>query len=139
MFLLALLFSAVLVPDLRILHALQALIYVAVILFAGRNSALVYGAASSVSLFWTAMGLFVTHLIQTGAHELLSLVTTGHVREVVPMTVTLGGIGHLVLLCASVFAVTRFDREAHKWWKFAGGGALSMAYFALLIALFQPH
>jgi len=38
-FLLALLISAILVPDLRILHSLQALIYVAVISLAVQNSA----------------------------------------------------------------------------------------------------
>lgn len=138
-FLLALLWSAALVPDLRGLHALQSLIYLTVIALASRNSAWAYGAASSVALFWNVMGLFVTHLIQTGANDLWLLLRTGHANQFVPMSVTLGGIGHFILLGTSLLGVTRFDREPRKWWKFAGGGVLSIAYFALLIALFQPH
>lgn len=48
LFLLALVVSAILVPDLRVLHSLQALIYVAVIVLARRNSAWGYGAGFSL-------------------------------------------------------------------------------------------
>jgi hypothetical protein len=139
LFLLALLISAILVPDLRILHSLQALIYVAVIVLARRNSAWGYGAGFSVAILWNSMGLFLTHLIQAGAIALWSLLRTGHARELVPMAVTLGGIGHFILICASVLLMVRCNGEPRKWWKFAGGGVLSLAYFALLVALFQPH
>ncbi len=67
LFLLALLVSAVLVPELRVLHSLQALIYVAVIVLARRNSAWGYGAGFSIAVLWNLMGLFVTQLIQAGA------------------------------------------------------------------------
>lgn len=87
------------------------------------------------------MGLFLTHLIQAGALALWFLLRTGHrhTGELVPMAVTLGGIGHLILICASVLLVVRFDAEPRKWGKFAGGGVLSVAYFALLVTLFKPH
>jgi hypothetical protein len=139
LFLLALLISAILVPDLRILHSLQALIYVAVIFLAVRNSAWGYGAGFSVAILWNLMGLFLTHLIQAGAIALWSLLRTGHTGELVPMAVTLGGIGHFILIYASVLLMVRFNAESRKWWKFAGGGVLSLVYFALLVALFQPH
>lgn len=44
--------------------------------------------------------------------------------------------GFVVLV---VSAVTRFNVENQKWWKFAGGSVLSLAYFALLVAFFKPH
>ena len=66
LFLLALFLSAILVPDQRILHSLQALIYVAVIVLARRNSAWGYGVGFSIAILWNAMGLFITHLIQAG-------------------------------------------------------------------------
>ncbi|MBV8830154.1 MAG: hypothetical protein JO108_13085 [Acidobacteriaceae bacterium] len=139
LFLLALLLSAILVPDLRILHSLQALIYVAVIVLARQNSAWGYGAGFSIAILWNAMGLFITHLIQAGAIAFWLLLRTGHAEQLVPMTVTLGAIGHLVLIVATILASSRLDAENRKWWKFAGGGALSVSYFALLVAFFKPH
>jgi len=139
LFLLALLLSAILVPDLRILHSLQALIYVAVIVLARRNSAWVYGAGFSIAILWNAMGLFMTHLIQAGATAFWLLLHTGHAEQLVPMTVALGGIGHFILIFATILAASRLNAENRKWWKFAGGSALSVAYFALLVAFFKPH
>lgn len=135
----ALLLSAVLVPELRILHSLQALIYVAVIVLARRNSAWGYGAGFSVAILWNAMGLFITHLIQTGAISFWLLLRTGHAGQLVPMTVTLGAIGHFILIFTTILAMSCFNAESRKWWKFAGGSALSIAYFALLVAFFKPH
>ena len=66
-------------------------------------------------------------------------VINGLAGEVVPMAVLLGSIGHFILICATLLAVTRLEAGTRKWWKFAGGSALSVAYFALLVALFQPH
>lgn len=137
--LLALLLSAVLVPDLRILHSFQALIYVAVVVLARRNSAWGYGAGFAIAIVWNGMSLFITHLIQAGAVAFWLSLRTGHVEQLVPMTVTLGGIGHFILIFATILAVLRFNAETRKWWKFAGGGVLSIAYFALLVAFFKPH
>jgi len=139
LFLLALLLSAILVPDLRILHSLQALIYIAVIVLARRNIAWGYGAGFSIAILWNAMGLFITHLIQTGAIAFWLLLRTGHSEQLVPITVALGGIGHFILIFATILATSRLNAENRKWWKFAGGSALSVAYFALLVAFFEHH
>jgi hypothetical protein len=139
LFLLALLLAAVLVPDLRILHSLQALIYVAVIVLARRNSIWGYGAGFSIAILWNAMGLFITHLIQAGAIAFWLLLRTGHAEQLVPMTVALGGVGHFILIFATILAASHLNAENRKWWKFAGGSALSVAYFALLVAFFKPH
>jgi hypothetical protein len=139
LFLLALLLSAVLVPDLRTLHSFQALIYVAVVVLARRNSAWGYGAGFAIAIVWNGMGLFITHLIQTGAVAFWLSLRSGHVEQLVPMTVTLGGIGHFILIFATILPILRFNTETRKWWKFVGGGVLSIAYFALLVVLFRPH
>ena len=55
------------------------------------------------------------------------------------MTVALGGIGHFILIFATILAAFRLNAEKRKWWKFAGGSVLSVAYFALLVAFFGPH
>ena len=111
LFLLALLLSAILVPDLRILHSLQSLIYVAVIVLAHRNSAWGYGAGFSIAILWNAMGIFVTHLIQTGAVAFWLLLRTGHTEQLVPISVALGGIGHFILIFATTVAVFGLREE----------------------------
>lgn len=85
LFLVALLVSAMVVRELRVLHSFQALIYVVVIVLAHRNSPWGYGAGFAVATVWNAMSLFVTHLIQTGVVAFWSSLHTGHVEQLVPM------------------------------------------------------
>src|SRR5215475_14165232 len=55
LFLVALLVSAIVVPELRLLHLMQALIYVAVIVLARRNSPWGFGAGFAISIVWTGL------------------------------------------------------------------------------------
>jgi hypothetical protein len=71
LFIFALVGSAVAVPQLRLLHAFQALIYVAVILLARRDSASGFGAGTAIAVAWNGVEWLGPHLIQAGAHELL--------------------------------------------------------------------
>jgi len=64
LFIFALTGSAVAVPQLRLLHAFQALIYVAVILLARRNRASGFGADSAIAMAWNSLQLFVTQNTQ---------------------------------------------------------------------------
>jgi hypothetical protein len=139
LFLVALLVSAIVVPDLRVLHSIQAVIYIAVIVLARRNSPWGYGAGFGVAIVWNAMNLFLTHLIQTGAGAFWLSLRTGRVQQLVPMMVTLGGIGHFILIASALFAVACRNAESRKWLKFAGGGVVSIGYLVLLFALFRPH
>jgi hypothetical protein len=139
LFLSALLVSAIVVPELRLLHLLQAMIYVAVIVLTRRNSAWGYGAGFAIAIVWNGLGLFVTHFIQAGAVAFWSSLRTWHVEQLVPMMVTLGGIGHFILIFATLLALLRHNAETKKWWKFVGGSALALAYFALLVAFARPH
>ena len=139
LFLVALLVSAIVVPELRLLHLMQALIYVAVIVLARRNSAWGFGAGFAIAIVWNGLSLFVTHLMQAGAVAFWSSLHTGHVEQLVPMMVALGGIGHFILIFASLLALLRHNTETRKWWKFVGGGVLAVAYFFLIVAFAQPH
>ena|SRR5215472_201949 len=99
-FVVALIVSAWVVPQLRFLHFLQALIYVAVVILARRNSAWGFGAGVAVGVAWNSLNLFVTHLIETGSMEFWSFLHTGQVRRPDTMMVPLGGIAHFVLIIA---------------------------------------
>jgi hypothetical protein len=144
LFTVALIVSAVVLPELRLLHVLQALIYVAIVVLARRNSMWAIGAGLAIALVWNSNALFVTHNMQTGAAVLWSLLQTGRMRElgphpVVPMMVLLGGIAHFVLIGACLAAL--FDRriEDKKPWKVAAGGVAVLAYFALIIMVSAPR
>ena len=52
LFIFALVGSAVAIPQLRLLHAFQALIYVAVILLARKNRASGFGACITIAVVW---------------------------------------------------------------------------------------
>src|SRR5277367_1359131 len=58
LFLVALLVSAIVDPELRVLHCLQALIYVVVIVLARRNSPWGYGAGFAIAIVWNGMNFF---------------------------------------------------------------------------------
>lgn len=137
LFLVALLVSAILVPQLRLLHSFQALIYVAVVILVRRNSPWGYGAGFAIAIAWNAMSIFVSHLMQAGAIAMWTSVHTGQLHDLVPTMVTLGGIGHFIIIAAALFGLAASGPG--KWWKFVGGGVFSIAYFALIISFAQPH
>jgi hypothetical protein len=67
LFLIALAVSAVVVPELRLLHFLQALIYVTVVILARRNNVFALGAGFTIAVAWNCLEFFGPHLIQVGA------------------------------------------------------------------------
>ena len=117
----------------------QRSIYVAVIVLARRNSAWGFGAGFTIAVVWNGFSLFVTHLVQVGVVAFWSWLHTGRAEQLVPMMVTLGAIGHFILIIASFVALQSQKTEARKWWRFAGGGAIAVAYFALIVTFARPH
>ena len=89
LFIVALTASALVVPQLRLVHFLQALIYVAVATLARRHNVWGFGAGVTVAVVWNSLNLFVTHLMQAGAVAFWFLLRTGHVRRLDTIMVTL--------------------------------------------------
>lgn len=138
LFLIALAISALVIPQLRVLHLLQGVIYVAIIIFASRNSPWAYGAAVAVAAVWNSLNLFITHLIQAGAVAIWSLLRSGQVRRPDTMMVTVAGIAHFILIVASLDAVIH-SRDQRKWRKFILGGVLALVYLAAIVAIARPR
>ena len=138
LFLITLTVSALAVPQLRLLHLLQGIIYAAVIVLAHRNSAWGFGAGVTIAVVWNGLNLFVTHLMQAGAAAFWSFVRTGQVRRLDTMMVTRGGIAHFILIVACLTAFIEL-RSEKKWRNFVYGGAASLAYFALIIVFARPR
>src|SRR5215472_10359339 len=76
-FIVALAVSAWMIPQLRLLHFLQAFIYVAVVILARRNSAWGFGAGAIMAAAWNGLNLFVTHNMQAGVVAFWSFLHTG--------------------------------------------------------------
>jgi hypothetical protein len=139
LFIAALVGSAVVAPQLRLLHALQSLIYVAVILLARKDSALGYGAGITIAVTWDGIEWLGPHLIQAGAHELWTLLSTGHLGRPETLMVFIGAIAHIVLILACLAAFRRLPPGKKEWRQFLAGGLLVLAYFAVIVAILRPH
>jgi hypothetical protein len=139
LFIVALIGSAVVVPQLRALHACQALIYVAVILLARRNHASAFGAALAVAVFWNSLELFATHLMQAGARALWMLLSTGQLRRPDTIMVFVGGIGHFVLIVACLAAFHQLQPGKKEWRQFLTGGVVALAYLGAIVATLLPR
>lgn len=139
LFLTALAVSAVVVPQLRVLHLLQAVIYVAVVILARRQSAWGFGAGVAIAVAWNSLNLFVTHLVQAGWIAFWSFLRTGQVRRPDTMMVTLGAIGHFILIVACVAGFLNLSPDDEKWSKFVAGGVGVLAYFVLIIVIARPR
>jgi hypothetical protein len=139
LFIFALAVSAFFVPQLRLLHVFQALIYVAVIVLTRRNSPWGFGIGVIIPTAWNCLNLFVTHLFQKGAVQFWSLLRTGHVSRPETMMVTVGGVAHFLLIVACVAGFLQLRPRGKQWGQFFGGGILASAYFALIIAIAAPR
>lgn len=139
LFLVALAVSAVAVPELRPLHFLQALIYVAVVILARRNNVFALGAGFTIAVAWNCLEFFGPHLIQAGAVMFWSFLHTGQVQHLETMMVPIGGIGHFILIIACLTALSHQTTDTNRWWKFLAGGALVLGYFALIVAIARPR
>jgi hypothetical protein len=139
LFLLALTGSAVLIPQLRLLHLFQALIYVAIIVLTRRDSAWGFGAGVIIAVLWNGLNLFVTHIFQEGVGQFWSLLGTGHVSRPDTLLVLLGGVAHflLIIVCMAGFLELRPTRK--HWGQFFAGGLLASAYTALIVVTTAPH
>jgi len=139
LFLVALMVSALAVPQLRLLHLLQAFIYIAVVILARRNNVYALGAGFTIAVAWNCVEIFAAHLMQAGAVMFWSFLHTGQVQHLETMMVPLGGIGHFVLIIACLAAFFNQKTDRKKWWKFLAGGALALGYFAVIVAIARPR
>jgi hypothetical protein len=139
LFLLALWVSALVVPKLRLLHILQALIYIAVMILARRNSAWGLGVGIAVAVFWNSLQLVVTHNMQRGFVLFWSFLGTGQLRQLDTIMVALAWIGHCILIAGCLGAFFKQPTIGRNWWKLVGGGAIGLGYLALIVAIALPR
>jgi hypothetical protein len=138
-FILALLVSAIFDPTIRLLHALQALIYIAVIVLARRSSAWGFGAGFTISLFWNYTNLFVTTFIAAGFRQLSVLLHTGRIERPDLLIALVAGGGHMLLLAACLAGFLRLRPGRRHWAQFVAGGLAAVLYFVAIIITTGPQ
>ena len=135
LFAFALIISAVFEPSIRVLHTLQTLIYVAVVVLARRNNAWGLGAGVLMSAFWNYVNLFVANSIPNGARQFLLLLETGHAARPDQLIGLIAGVGHCLLIIGCGAAFLRLKPKGRAWAEFAGGGAIAIGYFLLIVLI----
>jgi hypothetical protein len=138
-FIFALALAAVFDPKIRLLHFLQALIYVAVILLTRRNSAWGYGAGAIIAALWNYTNLFVTNFVSGGMHQLAVLLKTGHLQRPDLLVAVIAAGGHFLLLAACLAGFFYLRPHARPWIRFVSGGLLAVSYFVIIIIAAGPQ
>lgn len=135
----ALALSAFYEPRIRVLHGLQALIYLAVVVLARRNRPWGFGAGLFISTFWNCINLFVTTFIRAGVEQLFDFFQTGRIaRPDLALSLT-AAAGHFLLVVACLAGFLRTRPQARQWAQFVGGGILAIGYFILIIVPTGPQ
>src|SRR5262249_47736120 len=147
LFIAALLVSVLLDPRVWVLHTLQALIYVAVIVLAQRNSAWGFGAGLAPPFLWDGAHLFATGVIPPRVDALPASLAP---RAVAPPGVALhtdllggpalvlsrGGAGGPSLMPGGSLAVSpRRAPGPRRWAELLGGAVLAVAALVLIYPL----
>jgi hypothetical protein len=138
-FIVALFLSAVFDPTIRVLHALQALIYVAVMILTRSNNAWGFGAGCIVAAFWNYISLFVTTFVKAGLQQLWILLRTGELHRPDLLIAVVAGGGHVLLIIAWLAGFIRMRPSARQWVQFVAGGVLAVAYFVVIIVTTGPQ
>jgi hypothetical protein len=138
-FIVALVLSAVFDPSIRVLHALQALIYVAVIILTRRGSAWGFGAGCLIAAFWNYINLFVTTFIRVGLEQLMTLVRTGQLQRPDLLVAVIAAADHFLMIGACLVGFLRTGPNPRRWGQFVGGGVLAVAYLVAIIFTTGPQ
>jgi hypothetical protein len=121
-------------PRIRVLHLVQALIYVAVMVLAARRSVVGYGAGIGIASFWNAANFFVTPFFRRGWEALVELVRTGSTKHPDMLVAPVAGLAHFVLIaaCLAAYGLRTRKRSADTLALLSGGiGAVVTFYWIL--------
>jgi hypothetical protein len=135
-FIVILALAAVFDPSIRVLHVLEAFIYIAVIILSRKRSAWGYGAGFAFAAFWNWTNLVHTTFIRAGLTELMRWMQTGYLGRPDLLIAVPAAAAHIVLIGACVAGYyglrPRTLRDTAKFW---AGGLLSVGYFVVTIVL----
>ena len=139
-FIFILVLSAVYDPSIRVLHAFQALIYVAIVILALRRNAWGYGAGCIIAVFWNWTNIVYTTFIANGLRELAHALQTGRVGRPDQLIAVVAAAAHFVLIGSCLVGYFRIKpRGSLGPLKFFAGGLIAVGYFVGIIIVFGPQ
>jgi hypothetical protein len=138
-FILALIVSAVFDPSIRVLHVLQALIYIIVIVLTRKYNAWGFGAGCIIAVFWNYINLFVTTFVKAGLQQLSSLLRTGELHRPDLLIAVIAAAGHFMLIAACLAGFLRTRPGVRRLGQFLAGGALAVGYFVAIVITTGPQ
>ena len=135
MFVFGLAISAIFAPEWRVLHVLQALIYVAVVVLTRRKYPAGFGAGFAVAVFWNL--LLLTARAGDMIEELRKLV---HGRPEHPdlLLSMFAWCGHLLIIIGCIVGFVRIRPAARQWAQWGLGGIGVLAYLIAICFLVGP-
>jgi hypothetical protein len=127
--------SAIFASEWRMLHALQALIYLAVVGLTRRQSAYGFGAGIGVAVFWNSVCM---PILREGVRELWALFGSGAAPrpDIILQLLAFGGHVLIIVACLVGFFRTRPGRR--QWGQFVAGGVLVIGYFVAMVFAVGP-
>jgi hypothetical protein len=132
--------AAYLEPDIRLLHFLGWLIYLAVIVLALRHSKWGYGIGIATAAFWVGLSLFGTRFVGDGLENWAGFLRTGCITSAMSLLAVPAAISQLLLIVCCIWAYWRI--RSKRWSDLAilaGSAAISIGYLAGVVALFWPQ
>ncbi|HJT18431.1 MAG TPA: hypothetical protein VJ853_13625 [Thermoanaerobaculia bacterium] len=133
MFIIVLAVSAFFEADIRWLHFFQAWMYVATIVLSLRRNRWGYFIGIGAAGFWAYAGLFVNTFVASGVRHLMRLDRPDQIIAVPAW------LANAAIVIGCVWAYSRVTKRASDLVRFAVAVALTMAFFALDMQLFQPR
>lgn len=132
--------SAVFDASIRWLHFFQAWMYIATIVLSLRRSKWGYFIGISAAGLWDYANLVATSFFFNGLHELAQWMRTGHLHRVDQFIAVPAWLGNLLVVIGCIWAYgRRDDKSLRDIARFAITFALTTAFFAGAMALFQPR
>jgi hypothetical protein len=130
--------AAIFAPQWRVLHVLQALIYVAVVVLARRNSAWGFGAGVFIAAFWNGLMLFRSPIGLQAVAGIGALMHGGPAPRADVMLQAFAACGNFLIIAACLFGFLRARPGARQWGQFVAGGVLAIGYFLVMVFTVGP-
>lgn len=132
--------SAYFEADIRWLHFFQSWMYVATIALALRGNRWGYFIGIAAAGFWDYGSVFVNTFFHSGLHWLGISIASGQLQHVDQIIAVPAWTGNLLVVVGCVWAYARMTgKTIGDWGRFVIAFALTTAFFAADVAIFQPR
>ena len=132
--------SAYLEPEIRSLHFLQSWMYIVAVYLSVRGNRWGYFIGISAAAFWNYISLFVNNFFSSGAHWLLTSISTGELKHLDQIVAVPAWIGNFALMLGGIWAYSKLRAKGPAdVIRLLLAFSLTTGFFASAIAFCQPR